>query len=324
MNVWRLTGALILVSAVVVGGFKVSAAQGEAGTLKWKAFETGAKPFYQKMETVTKQVMKVQSMEVVQDQSQTFVILWTPQAMKDGKWVVEQKIIAVKMNIKIGGNEIAFDSKDPNPPANPLTDFFKALVDSKFTLTIDPATLKVDDVTGIDEFVGKLATANDQLKPLLKSILSKDAIKQMSDPTFGAFPPDGKLVASGWKRAVDLNMGPIGSYNTVYEFTPESGNKIKVKATMTYKAPDKAAQGGLPFIITGGELTADPAKTAGVVEYDPSLGRIKSSDMTLVLKGKLKIDIGGMETEVQLDQNQTSKLITANEEKDVVWQWKAK
>jgi hypothetical protein len=317
MNVWRWCGVLILLSAVAVGSFKATAAQ-PAGELKWLAFDNGKPAFYQKMETTTKQKMKVQSMEVVQDQNQTFVIQWTPKPMVGGKWVVEQKIVAVKMNIKIGGNEIAFDSKDPNPPANPLTDFFKQLVNSTFTLTIDPATLKVEKVDGITQFVDKLATANDQLKPLLKSILSEEAIKQMSDPTFAAFPKDHKLDPKGWTPPeINLNMGPIGSYSTTYTYVPAKDNKINVTAKMTYKAPDKGAQGGLPFIITGGTLNAEKAE--GYVEYDPTLGRIKFSEMNLVLKGDLKIDIGGMETTVGLEQTQKSTLTTSDT--DPTWKW---
>lgn len=307
MNVWRWAGALMVVGAVAMG--VTAYAQQSSDKLEWKAFDTPDKAFWQEMKTTTKQTMKVQNMEVVQDQTQTFIIKWTPKAKdKDGNWVVEQEIVAVKMNIKIGGNEISFDSQDKNQPANPLTDFFKALVGSKFTLTISPKDLQVKNVSGLETFIDKLATANEQLKPLLKSILSKEALIQMSDPTFAAFPKDGKLDPKGWTHKVNLNMGPIGTYDTTYTYTPSKDKKdqIDVKATMTYAPPKQGDSGGLPFTIKGGDLKADNA--SGEVIFDPAAGRIKSSKMTLDLKGDLKIEIGGMETTVNLTQNQTSTL----------------
>jgi hypothetical protein len=77
---------------------------------------------------------------------------------------------------------------------------------------------------------------------------------------------------------------------------------------MTYKAPDEKAAAGLPFVIKSGTLNADKAE--GTVEVDPKEGRIKSSTMDLKLSGKLNIDIGGMVTEVNLEQTQTSTLKT--------------
>jgi hypothetical protein len=307
MNVWRLAGILLLCGAGFVG-FRAYAAQG-GDKLEWKAFDQ-EKPFYQIMETTTKQTMKVQSMEVVQDQSQTFWIEWMPQKSTGDEWIVKQKIIGVKMDIKIGGNVISFDSRDANAPANPLTDFFKALVGSEFTLKINKKDLKVTDVQGLDKFVAKLSQQNEQLKPLLEKILSKDAIQQMSDPTFAAFPKDGQMKKEGWSSGpIKLNMGPIGSYETTYTYTPEGGDKINVKATMTYSPPKDS--GGLPFVIRGGNLTAEKAE--GTITVDKTAGRIKSSEMKMVLKGELKIDIGGMETTVNLTQDQTSTLKTQDD-----------
>jgi len=313
MNVWRLAGILLLCGAGLVG-YRAYAATG-GDELKWKAFDQKGKSFYQTMETTTKQTMKVQSMEVVQDQTQTFWIEWTPAEPADkDTWVVKQKIIGVKMDIKIGGNVIAYDSRDTNAPANPLTDFFKALVGSEFTLKIDKNKLQVTQVDGLKEFVGKLSQQNEQLKPLLEKILSQDAIKQMSDPTFAAFPKDGKMVASGWSSGpVKLSMGPIGSYETTYTYKPTDGKKdqIDVTATMKYFPPTGNEAQGLPFVIKGGSLTTDEAK--GTVVVDATAGRIKSSEMSIKLKGELKIDIGGMETTVNLTQDQKSTLKTQDD-----------
>jgi len=323
MKVWRWLGAAVFAGAVCLG---ITAAAEQAGDRpKWQAFDKfddkgAGVPFWQEMKTDTTQTMKVQGMEVVQKQSQTFFVQWTPKTKKDKDncWKVEYEIVGVKMDIQIGGNNIAYDSTDVKNPApqNPLTDFFKALVGSKFTFTVCEDSKEGIKVTDIDDaerakFVNKLAAANEQLKPLLESILNKEALKQMSNPTFAAFPrTDEEFKKGSWNYDVTLNMGPIGSYKTQYTYTinPKDKNKIDVSGTMDYTAPKTDAASGLPFIIKKGDLKAD--KITGTVTLDPKAGRIADSTMQMDLTGKLTIDIAGMETDVTLNQKQASSVKT--------------
>src|SRR5205807_345334 len=80
-------------------------------------------------------------------QTQTFYFSWTPVEQKEKDWIVKQKIEGVKMEIQIGGNTISYDSSNPGTANNPLSEFFKALKDSEFTLTIGP-DMKVTKVEG--------------------------------------------------------------------------------------------------------------------------------------------------------------------------------
>ncbi len=154
---------------------KAAKDKGEGVKLAWK-FEKG-KPFYQEMTTETKQTMKVMGSDVVQNQKQTFYFSWTPEKQEaDGSWVIQQEILGVKMDIDIGGSKISYDSTKTDNPANPLGEFFKALIGSKFTLTVDKNN-KVTKVEGRKEFLDKLAAANPQMKPLLDQILSEEALK---------------------------------------------------------------------------------------------------------------------------------------------------
>src|SRR5262249_55283278 len=159
----------------------------------------------QELTTSTVQDMKVMNMDVKQTQKQTFYFSWTPVEEKDKSWIVKQKIEGVKMEIEIGGNKINYDSEAPGAGNNPLADFFKALKGTEFTLTIGP-DMKVTKVEGRKEFIEKLGATNQQMKPLLESILSEDALKQMADPSFAAIP--GKEVAKDetWKQTSKLNL----------------------------------------------------------------------------------------------------------------------
>src|SRR5438874_4309233 len=128
----------------------------DAVKLEWK-FEKG-KPFYQEMNTKTKQTMKIMAMDnITQNHDQTFFFSWTPvEQDKDGNWIIEQAIEGVKMEIDIGGNKIPYDSTSPTASTgNPLADFFKALVGSKFKLTVSP-DMKVLKIEGRDDFINRL------------------------------------------------------------------------------------------------------------------------------------------------------------------------
>jgi hypothetical protein len=294
-------------------------ALGQETTLKWN-FQKG-KAFYQEMTTDTKQTMQVMGMEITQNQKQTFIFSWTPQDQKDGNWVIKQKIEGVKMDIEIGGNKISFDSTKDTGAANPLSDFFKALVGSEFTLTLSPK-MTVTDIKGRQEFVDKLIKANQQMEPLLKQILSEQALKQMADPTFAILKTNDKGPApvkkgDTWERTSQLDMGPIGKYDTTYKYTYEGkeGNskldKISVATTLTYTAPGENSPGGLPFKIKSADLKSKDG--TGTILFDNDKGRLASSEMNLKLNGKLSIEIGGMTTDVTLDQTQKTTVRTSDD-----------
>src|SRR5438876_7015317 len=138
---------------VALLGLSAFGQDADAVKLEW-TFEKD-KPFYQEMNTKTKQTMKIMAMDnITQNQDQTFIFSWTPDEQdKDKNWIITQKIEGVKMDIEIGGNKITYDSTNPTASTgNPLADFFKALVGSQFKLTISP-DMKVTKIEGRDAFI---------------------------------------------------------------------------------------------------------------------------------------------------------------------------
>jgi hypothetical protein len=285
--------------------------------IKWK-FEKG-KTFYQQLTTETTQDLKVMGQDVKQKQSQTFYFSWTPIDMKDDSWVLEQEIKGVKVDIDIGGNKIAYDSANPGSTNTPLGEFFKALIGTKFKLTLDK-DLKVTKVEGGKEFLDKLVSANQQMKPLLESILSDDALKQMADPTFRIAANKEVAPKDEWKYTSTLALGPIGKYETVYTYTYDGKEKdkegkelakISIKPKLTYTPPDAATPQGLPFKIKSAKLETKEA--SGSALFDDKAGRVDSSNISLKLEGTLEIEINGQSTTVDLKQTQTSTMKTSSE-----------
>lgn len=288
---------------------------GDKVTLELK-FKQG-KAFYQKMYTNTVQNMTVMNSQVKQDQKQTFYFSWTPKEKKeDGKWVIVQKILGVEMEIDIGGSPIKYDSTKPagNNASTSLSEFFKALIGSEFTLTYDPKKQEITAIDGREEFIKKLVQTNRQMETLLKQILSDNALKEMAKPTF-AFIAAGEVEkGKEWKNQSTLDMGPIGKYvnKHTYKYEGEDSSKldkITVKTELTYQAPENVAgAGGLPFKIAKAALTSKNAN--GTILFNREKGRIEKSESTLQLSGKLDIDIGGQKTQVELSQDQKTEITT--------------
>jgi hypothetical protein len=292
---------------------------GDKVTLEWKLVKDQI--FYQKMKTKTVQTMKVMNSDVTQTQDQTFYFSFKVTKVENEKVTIEQKITGVAMSIEIGGSTINYDSTKDTTSNNPLGDFFKALVDSTFTVVLDKKTLKVIDIEGREAFIQKLVAANPQMKPLLEVILSKDALKEMAEPTFAVV--DTKPVVKGdkWNRKTKLDMGPIGKYENEYGFVYEGSDgagdkllhKIKVDTTLNYKEPgDSAGQGGLPFKIKSAKLKSK--NEAGQVTFSAIKGRLEKSNMKLSLSGDLQIEIGGQNTTVNLSQTQESTIETFDQD----------
>jgi hypothetical protein len=161
--------------------------------------------------------------------------------------------------------------------------------------------------------VAKLTEANPQMKPLLEKILSKEALKDMAEPMFAALPGKKKK-GDSWPRKSTLDMGPIGKYETTYTYTYEGpdkdkNEKIAVKTELKYTPPDPKDAANLPFHIKNAKL--ETKDSTGTIVYDPKLGWPKSSELTMKLTGTLTIEIGRQSTEVELTQEQATRITTS-------------
>jgi len=269
--------------------------------IRWK-FEVG-KTFYMIMNTKTIEDMIVLGQKVSQAQDVTYYSSFTPlERDKDLNWKIKQRIEGLKMEVEIGGNNIP-------------SDFYKALIGSEFMLTMDK-NMKITKIQGGGEFLKKLVKENPQAEPLLKIILSDEALKQMSDPAFSVVPDKSVKKGDSWTKTAVLNVGPIGTFDTNYKYTYEGSEenklrKIKLNITLKYNSPDPNAVGVLPFKIMKADLTSKESN--GSILFDSTKGRVVSSDMTMHLTGTLTIEIGGAASDVTLDQTQTTKIKTTVE-----------
>lgn len=322
-----VAAALFAVALATVAGGQDARTFG----LKLKNEKNEFAPFYQEMSTDVAQIIKVQGQDLNQAQKSTFWYQWTPlkeEKVKEGaeevtKVTLKQKIEGLSMTIDISGNPISYDSRKADAPGgagNPgLVDFFKNLKDAEFTVTLGK-NYKVEKVDGKDAFIAKLGAGSAQMEQLLKKVLTEDALKEMTDPTYKVFPEGAKKKGEKWERTSALSLGPIGTYNVTYKFAyaePEKEgpkkdfDKIEVETMIAY-TPPKETTDGLLFRIkdAGTKLASDPAGSKGVVYYDPKNQRIDEATINIKLKGELTVVIGGADTKVELTQEQKTTIKT--------------
>ncbi|QEL15512.1 DUF6263 family protein [Limnoglobus roseus] len=289
------------------------------------------KAFYQEIETVVLQTIKVQNnADLQQRQSQTFYFKWLPTNFANDKWTVKQTIEGAKMSIDIAGNKVEYDSTNTaagGAAGNPgLADFFSKLVGTEFTITYSKGMV-VEKVEGKDDFIKKLGGVNPQMEALFKKMLTDEALKQMTDPSFGLTADKDIAVGGKWDKKSSISVGPIGSYDTVTTYTYTGKNtaganaadkeleKVDVATTMTYKAPAADQSEGLFFKIKGGELKTEPYKAGEKVNdvlYNAKTGRVERSTQAVKLVGKLNVTMGGVDTTIDLFLEQTTTAKTGD------------
>jgi hypothetical protein len=313
MNTTRRTSAA-MAAALMIAVWAVGApAPIDRGVrLEWRFIAD--KPFYQKTITETSQKMKVGGNDVSMAQKQTFLTRWVPvRQLADRSWVVQQKIQAVQIELDITGNKITYDS-DKAGDDSPLSGFVKALVGAELTLTIDPRK-KVTKVEGRDALLEKIGRADPAMKAMMEGILSENALKQMADPLFAVLP--GKSVKKGerWAEESKIDMGGVGSYATLSSYVfegPDRGDKtlgrIAVTQKLTYSPAGPGAGGALPFKVVGTDFKK--LEGNGTVWVNMKQGRIERSKSALQMKGKMTVEIGAMNTDIEIDQTQHVTITT--------------
>ena len=280
-----------------------------------------APAYFAEITTETKQTMRVMGQEVVQTQLQKFLLRCTTEGMNEkGEGLLGIKIVGIAMNLDIGGVRIVVCGPGAGKPAgDPVSDLFRMMEGAELRFMIDPSDMSVQAIEGHEELIRKLSNTPAQMAPLVSSLVNKDALTRMVAPLFDFAPLRALRPGDTWERQDVTNLGPIGNYRTRTHnrYVGKSGayEKIVTRRTLHYEAPKEP--GGLPFTIRKAELKSTSGD--GVTLFEARRDRLVSADFEYVLEGKLTIDVGGMETDVELRQTQVSR-VRVTDEKPRGWQ----
>jgi hypothetical protein len=291
--------------------------------LRWR-FEIG-KTFYQEMTTDTDQIIQIQDNQTTNKQKQSFVYSYTPKGRDaDGNWLIVQRIEAVKMDFDTNGSRISYDSTTNEMSGsfldllftlftgNSLKASLKALVGSEFLIVVDKngRPLRVE---GSEANIERVRGKSPQMASVMKEMMNKDSWMETASSAFTAIPDRNLALRDSWERGpFKMDMGPIGLFEINYRYTYDGIDRvipdlhrIAMKTDVKYRAPGRNA-GGLPFKIVNSYLQT--TRSDGVILFNSAKGRMESSESETELKGKLKIEIAGMITPVDLTQTQKTTI----------------
>jgi hypothetical protein len=276
--------------------------------LKWNL--NAGNDFTMEMHTKTHQDMKVMGQALKQSQDQKFFLSFSPRGPKGQGWSVVQRFDRFVMEIDIGGNKIAVDTAKPQAAQDPngLATLFTSLVGVELDLTLDK-NFKVIQVRGADRVEAKVAAANPDTAKLMKQILTEQAFRQMNS-FFQVASPEPVKKGDRWNDEITSDMGPLGKMKLlnrfVYDGQEGTLQAITASPNASFDAAAAKPAGALPFTLKGGKLST--TASAGKYLFDNQKGLLRSAEVEMTLSGKLVIDTGGMETEIELTQTQKTVL----------------
>jgi len=122
------------------------------------------------------------------------------------------ELTAMKMNVRLGGVEMSYDSREPKSGETVLGQTFRHLVGKSFSVTLDEAGAIVA-TQGMEQFA-----VSDNL---LAQQFGPEQLKQIATPALRlGFPATGAAMGQGWKQEREISLGPdqklVASFDVRY------------------------------------------------------------------------------------------------------------
>jgi RNA polymerase sigma factor (sigma-70 family) len=278
----------------------------EAVALRWR-FEKGT-PFYLKLTTNTRQVLRFKTRAQEQNQKQTFYFRFTPYKQSGRIWQIKQKIERVVMDLDLGDTTARCDTSRPAGRGGSLDAFYRALVGPEVTLTLDTRSMKITRVDGLPALRRKVRAAVGPVGPFLWRQLGADAFAAAVAPVFAAVP--GRDVNQGerWQRRGVLVGGQAGTWWTTYTYTlaagdPKKPGQARIRAAVALRwQPPAAGAEDAPFKIDRPDKIK--AGGGGTVLFNLRKRRLERWTLRTSIRGDVEIDVADKPTRANLSQAQ--------------------
>ena len=268
-------------------------------------------PDGEKSSAVTKmkvsQTLKIAGMEVVTSSEQKVTI--SSQNGKrgdDGRIAVKQKIDALTVNIEVAGQQLSFDSAQPDAPPpgtaiDALLDVFKVTAKSEWTTNCGQDN-RVISIEGRD---AALKSLSEELQAAVKNQYEAGYLVKAANNELAKIPSKPVKKGDVWtvESEVRLEGGQTLTFKTTYRYEGvvdqdgKSLHKIVEETTDVSYAMDADAPAALKYISS--ELKV--AESNGTILFDQEAGRVVTENSKLHITGEIKLEAGGMELPAALD-----------------------
>lgn len=216
---------------------------------------------------------------------------------------INSTIDKISMNIDAGGNNIAFDTDNPNAdttgPAGMMLKMFGAMKGGQFTYTMDEKG-HVGNVYGMKEMVermmSKLNVPNaEMMMQNVSNSFNEKSFKENIEQSFAAYPDKPVKPGDTWVRTMNINSSGLPvKYENTYTLSSVSGNIATIKVSS--KLSSDANSGDGPTKNLSGTM-------AGITTYDIPSGIPLNSNMDMIMN--MKVTAQGQEIPVNMNMKMT-------------------
>lgn len=208
----------------------------------------------------------------------------------DDNFVIETTYDAIKMNFNIAGQEMSFDSADPNPdPENAFTQMFSSFIGKPFTMILDKRQ-NIVAIEGLDKIFSAMFD-NEQLSDeqkekmnaTLQGIWNEEKIKENFSEGNIVFPEEPIYKGFTWTGEKMQNMQGI-AMQVKNTYTVEKITATTVEIAMVSEISMNMAMTENEISMN---ITVGNAQSTGRYTIDLATGLTQSAkistDMTMVM-----------------------------------------
>lgn len=248
--------------------------------------------FYQKVTIDNRQKLNVMGQDVEDAATYEYAFRYQVQERdKQGNWVLRQWL-----------EQVGLQRQGVQMPAG----FLAAVNGAQFTVRLSPE-MRVTRIDLRDGLLNRLRAANPAWPAMFESILSETIHQQLVEDLFPAGTPRAIQQGDSWTSTGHISLGRIGRLRTrsqnTYEGKQERGEQVRVDFSLEYVPPTPEIAKQLLFRVKAANFQAGPESSAAVW-FHPEKGRLDSSDKFLDLKLILVVEIGDLQTPVEVLQQQ--------------------
>ena len=267
-------------------------------------FPEGKKLTY-KTTSKTHQVLTLMGMEIESEEDRTAVSSLTAGKRRgDSNLPVERKVESLRVQLSLpGGNNLTFDSSDPNAKIDNqalafLGDLFKLGSEIVYTVVLDEQN-KVKAIEGTEKLQEKAEKLEPMARDLVRSQFDSDKFKRAFEQELHILPDVLARAGEPWERTeiLDIGGGQSLTFHKKYEYvgTEKKGNKTLDKISskvieVTYKQDPDA---NTPLKAVKSNLKIDSSD--GTILFDREEGHVVSNKGRMRIKGDMTFSAGGME-----------------------------
>jgi len=273
-------------------------------------FPEGKKLTY-KTTSKTHQVLTLMGMEIESDEDRTSISSLTAGKRRgDSNLPVERKVESLSTQISLpGGNNLTFDSSDPNTKIDNqalafLGDLFKLASEVVYTVVLDQQN-KVKAIEGTEKLQEKADKLDPMARDLVRSQFDSDKLKRAFEQELHILPDVLARPGEPWERTeiLEIGGGQTFTFHKKYEYlgTEKKGNKTLDKLSskvidVNYKQDPDA---NTPLKAVKSNLKIDSSD--GTILFDREEGHVVSNKGKMRIKGDMTFSAGGMELPGALD-----------------------